>query len=433
MKIFNKINIDWKYLLVLSIVILSPVIYNLIRIFWVVEQGDNTLSMTHFSTYLQMFTEILGAFILIPLFTYKNEEYKQNTFTLFISILTMILVFMIISLIISLTLINPMAHLNPDEDKKLITKYIIFQGFTWVLILYEQYLLSDFIIEKKYNSSIVFCVLSLSLKLTTDILLLSSFSIIDANVATISISSFISTLTIVIVLSILQLLKMKNDDNLKFSKFSFSKLKTYYIRGVVPSIELLIRNLCYSLVTLQALLMLGTDDMNAYNMGGYIYWMVIFKITSIIDYYLISELANGEDGRISKLLFFAIVEGFIVLILGITLSSIYLPFLLQGEEFYRMAIMLSFINIPIMIFISTQSVFKMDLITKNKYIYLLIGTLVNLLFLYLPMIIIIYFTNIIIGFWSNVAIFGISCFIPCTTTVIFSFIINNEEGLENEN
>ncbi len=421
---FNKIDINFKYLLIIGIVILSPVIYNSIRIFWIVEQGENSLAMTHFSTYLQMTVEILGAFLLIPLFTYKKEEYKENSLTIFVSISATMLVFIVFSLITAGILINPMVELNPSESRDLIVKYMIFQSLTWVLIVYEQYLLVDFIIEKNISKALVFCVLSLSLKIILDVLMLSSISIVNTNIASISISSFISSLIIVIVLVLMHLYKLWNEDNLKIDAFNFEQLKNYYIRGVVPAVELLIRNLCYSLVTLQALLMLGEGDWNAYNMGGYIYWVIIFKITSIFDYYLLSDLSERSDYVVTRLVSFAIVESIIITLLGITLSLTYLPSLIGGESHYDKAILLSLVNIPIMLLIAIQNVFKLDLITKNKYSYVLLGALVNLFLLYTPLIVIIYFTPITITFWANVAIFGISCFIPSTITLLSSLYLN---------
>lgn len=421
---FSKIDINFKYLLIIGIVILSPVIYNSIRIFWIVEQGENSLAMTHFSTYLQMTVEILGAFLLIPLFTYKKEEYKENSLTLFVSISATMLVFVVFSLITAGILINPMAELNPSESKDLIVKYMIFQSLTWVLIVYEQYLLVDFIIEKNISKALVFCVLSLSLKIILDVLMLSSIAIVNTNIASISISSFISSLIIVIVLVLMHLYKLWNEDNLKIDAFNFEQLKNYYIRGVVPAVELLIRNLCYSLVTLQALLMLGEGDWNAYNMGGYIYWVIIFKITSIFDYYLLSDLSERSDYVVTRLVSFAVVESTIITLLGITLSLTYLPSLIGGESYYDKAILLSLVNIPIMLLIAIQNVFKLDLITKNKYSYVLFGALVNLFLLYTPLIVIIYFTPITITFWANVAIFGISCFIPSAITLLSSLYLN---------
>ncbi len=425
-KYYDNLNINWKYLLVIVVVVLSPVIYNSIRIFWIVDQGESSLAMTHFSTYLQMTMEIVGAFLLIPLFTYKKEEYKENSLTLFLTISFTMLFFIVASLIVSSIMIKPMVDLNPTESKDLIVKYMIFQGLTWVLVVYEQYLLSDFILERKYSKAIIFCVLSLSLKLVVDMLMLTSFSIIDTNIATISISSFISTLIIVITLLCVHLLKFWNEDKLRKESFSWNQLGTYYYKGVIPALELLIRNLCYSLVTLQALLMLGEADWNAYNMGGYIYWMIIFKITSIFDYYLLSDLSEREDGKMTILFSFAALEASIVLIMGVILTFAYLPSLLNGQSYYSKAILLSIINIPIMIFISTQNVFKLDLITQNKYIYLLGGTLINLVILYTPLIIIIYLTNLSIGFWVNVFIFGISCLIPSVIAIGSSIYLNKK-------
>lgn len=428
---FNKMGIDWKYLAVIATVILSPVIYNSIRIFWIVDQGESSLAMTHFSTYLQMTTEIVGAFLLIPLFTYGKDEYKNNSLTLFITISATLVIFVIASLITSGLLVKPMMNLNPSEDKKLIINFLIFQGLTWVLVVYEQYLLTDTVIEKNYLKAIIFCVSSLSFKIIIDLLMLSNFSVINTNVASISISSFISTLIIVLILIGLHLYKLWKNNKLNLSLFDWNQLKIYYIKGVVPAIELLIRNLCYSLVTLQALLMLGESDWNAYNMGGYIYWMIIFKITSIFDYYILSDLSNRSDNRIMKLVSFSVLESILISFLGVVLTFTYLPSLLDGQSYASRALLLSIVNIPIMIFISIQNVFKLDLVVKDKYIFILGGAIVNLIILYTPLIVIIYLTDIIIGFWVNVFIFGMSCIIPTIITIASSLFFTNKDDKNN--
>lgn len=420
----NKMDINWRYLAVIATVILSPFIYNSIRIFWIVDQGESSLALTHFSTYLQMTMEIVGAFLLIPLFTYNKEEYKSNSFTLFLTVTCTMLIFTLAGLAVSGFLIKPMLEMNPTESKSVITTFLIFQSLTWVLIVYEQYLLTDFIIEGKITKAVVFTILSITLKVAIDILMLSPIAVIDYGVVSVSLSSFLSSLTIVIVLVSIHLLKMKEEEQLNIAMFDLEKLKSYYYRGVFPAMELLIRNLCYSLVTLQALLMLGESDWNAWNMGGYVYWMMVFKVTSIFDYYLLSDLAKTKDNHNFKLITFASVEVVTILILGVVLSSAYLPFLVQGETYAGKAILLSFVNLPIMMFIAVQNVFKTKLVISNNYIYLFFGTIFNLIVLYLPLIIIIYFTNVQIGFWSNFIIFGMSCLIPAVITVASVFYVD---------
>lgn len=415
---FNRMGIDWRYLAIIALVILSPFIYNSIRVFWVVDQGDSSLAMTHFSTYLQMTMEIVGAFLLIPLFTYKSEEYNKNSLTLFINITAMMIIFVVAGLIISGALIHPMMELNPEETKSNITWYMIFQTLTWVLVVYEQYLLVDFLVERKISKALIFAILSLTLKIVFDVFMLSSISFIEPNIVMISLSSFISSLIVVATLVVVHVFKMKEEGNLNLEKFNWNSLKTYYTRGVIPASELLIRNLCYSLVTLQALLMLGENDWNAWNMGGYIYWMMIFKITSIFDYYLISELSNNDNEERLKLFAFSIIEVVIIFVMGVLLSSTYLPTLVNGSEYASKAILLSFVNLPIMMLIAIQNVFKTKLITSNNYVYLFAGTIINLIVLYIPVMIIIYLTSVQIGFWANYAIFGISCLIPSVITVI---------------
>lgn len=90
----------------------------------------DVLAMMYSSLYLQMITEIIGAFLIIPLFTYKKDEHKENLLALFISILIAFILLTITSLITLCFLINPMYKLNSIENKNIIIKYLIFRSFT---------------------------------------------------------------------------------------------------------------------------------------------------------------------------------------------------------------------------------------------------------------------------------------------------------------
>ncbi len=414
--VLNKI--DKKYLLALAAAILAPFIYSWVRVFWIADQGSSAIATTSFQSYIQMFMEIIGAFLLVPILTFRKEEYKQSSYSIFIGVVGVISIAAIVGVLISQTLVNSVYSLNPLESKKNIRIYLTFSSLTTTLLMFEQFLISEIVVDKKTNKAIYFVISSISIKVIIDVLFLSNISPFDFSIILISLSSFISCLlvtTILVVVFILDLIK----DEEKNSKFIHSKLGNYFKRGFIPAFELLIRNLCYTFVTLQIALMLGESDWNAWNMGGFIYWMIIFKFTSIFEYHLLTEMLNEDKEYSNKLAhIYLIINMLIIVLLGILLSLIYLPLSIGNEDWSRKALILSLANIPIMMIIGIQNLIKTKFLSNNKYIYLFIATAINLIIFYLPLLLMIYVFNIQFGFIDNYIIFGISCLIPTVINVI---------------
>ena len=108
-------KIDLKYLISISAAILFPFIYMWIRIFWISDNGSETIATVSFQVYIQMFVEILAAFLLIPLLTYNKQEYNQESLTILTSVLVVLFLAMIGGTFISTLLVEPVSNLNPDE------------------------------------------------------------------------------------------------------------------------------------------------------------------------------------------------------------------------------------------------------------------------------------------------------------------------------
>ncbi len=411
-------NIDKKYLLALAAAILAPFIYSWVRVFWIADQGSSAIATTSFQSYMQMFMEIIGAFLLVPILTFRKEEYKQSSYSIFIGVVGVILIAAIVGVLISQALVKPVYSLNPFESKSNIRIYLTFSSLTTTLLMFEQFLISEIVVDKKTNKAIYFVISSISIKVIIDILFLSNISPFDFSIILISLSSFISCLlvtTILVVVFIFDLIK----DEEKNNKFIISKLGIYFKRGFLPAFELLIRNLCYTFVTLQIALMLGESDWNAWNMGGFIYWMIIFKFTSIFEYHLLTEMLNEDKKYSNKLAqIYLITNMVIIVLLGILLSVIYLPLSIGNESWSRKALILSLANIPIMMIIGIQNLMKTKFLSNNKYIYLFIATTINLIIFYIPLLLMIYVFNIQFGFVDNYIIFGISCLIPTIINAI---------------
>ena len=130
-------KLDKKFLFAISLAILGPFVYSWIRIFWIADQGSGTLAMASFQTYIQMSFEVIGAFILVPIFTYKKNEYKNNSLSIFLAVNISLSIMFILTMFLLPLIFHSMKSLNPDIDNKTLLVYLIFQTLTSVLISYE--------------------------------------------------------------------------------------------------------------------------------------------------------------------------------------------------------------------------------------------------------------------------------------------------------
>ena len=418
-------KLDKRFLIAISCAILGPFIYSWIRIFWIADQGSGTIAMASFQTYIQIAFEVVGAFILVPIFTYKKEEYKRNSLSIFFAVNISLFIMFLITMGLIPFIFNSMESLNPDIDKKTLLIYLLFQTLTSVLISYEQYLTSEIVVDKKESKAIILAVTSVLFKVVVDIIFLSNISPFEFNLAYISISSFISTLLIVIIFIILYFFGRKKEA--KSDSISKDDIVKYYKRGIVPALELFIRNLFYTLVTLKIVMMLGKKDWNTWNMGGFIYWMILFRITSIFDYSLLTESLNNEkEMDTNKLMMFYLgIEFLLFVIVGTILTYTYLPSVIGKEDYLHSSIVLSMAFMPFMIMICLQNQIKIKVISENKYWFLLVATIIENSILYLPLFFIINFSNIQFSLIDNYIIFASGIVIICFINIIqYLYLIN---------
>lgn len=422
-KVLKKLDI--KFLAALSLAILGPFIYSWVRIFWIADQGKDTLAMASFQTYIQMAFEIIGAFILVPIFTYKNSEYKNNSLSVFMSVNIALSIMLLITMGLIPIIFNSMKSLNPGIKDKDLLLYLIFQTLTSTLISYEQYLTSEIIVTKRVNKAIVFAGVSIFFKVIVDILFLSNISPFEFNLSLISVSSFISTLLVVIVFIFFYFLtrkKEKNNDNISKKRMAY-----YYKKGIVPALELLIRNLFYALVTLKIVEMLGEKDWNTWNMGGFIYWVILFRITSVFDYSLLSESLNNDNELDTNdlMMFYLFIEFILFVFIGSILTYTYLPNVIGKEDYLHSSINLSMMFMPFMIIIGLQNQIKTKFLSENKYWYLLVATIIENSLVYLPLFFVINFTNVKFSLIDNYIIFGVGVVLACSINLLqYLYLIN---------
>ena len=148
--------------------------------------------------------------------------------------------------------------------------------------------------------------------------------------------------------------------------------------------------------------------------------MILFRITSIFDYSLLTESLNNEkEMDTNKLMMFYLgIEFLLFVIVGTILTYTYLPSVIGKEDYLHSSIVLSMAFMPFMIMICLQNQIKIKVLSENKYWFLLVATIIENSILYLPLFFIINFSNIQFSLIDNYIIFASGIVIICFINII---------------
>jgi len=248
-------KIDKRFLLVLLFSTLVPIIYSYLRLMWITSEGSETYSMTSFNAYINALAEVFTAFLILPVFSYRKQEYRTKSNSLLFSVFLASMVLLIILLIINYSLLEKMIELNPDASREELLTFLRLTSISKALEIFETYLIYEIAIEKNSAKGIFITTLSLMLKIVIDILLISKFAIVDFNIINVALSSLISTLIVIGTLVILYFFNQHK--TITIQKIHFNDMLNFYKRGFFPGLDKLIGNFFYTFVTLAIVNHLG--------------------------------------------------------------------------------------------------------------------------------------------------------------------------------
>ena len=397
-------KIDRKFLLACIVGIFLPLTYGILRTYFIVSHGSNSYALSSYWSYIQIFMEITGAFLILPLFTFANKKNGNKNFSILVGVVGALLILIMLLFSLTVPLLNSMVEINTDDS---ITRNML-RNFLWLsfisngLLIYEKFLMADVIIERNNKKVYLFTSIALTLKISLDILFLSSISPIEYSVNNIALSQMISTIIIIAFLQIYWFITYyKESSKIKFDK---EELIIYYKKGVVPGFEVAVRNFFYAFVTLKIVNSLGELQWNSWHLAGWVYWHIIFQFTIVFEYVLLSERINNKDLDFKKVTrLFLLFDLAIFIIIGPISIIFILPLIVDEEEWLSLTTITAFIMLPFMYFMGTQGLFRTKFLTENKLRLILYNTLITNLVIQLPVFIIMLF-GVSINYSANLAI-----------------------------
>ncbi len=422
-------KIDKKFLGVLIFSTIVPIIYAYLRLLWVAGDSSESYAMTSFSAYIKAFTEVFTAFIIFPMFSYRKQEYQTKSNSLLFSVFLATILLAIILLSTNPFTLKKMMILNPDASKKELLTYLRIISLSNAIEVFETYLIYEIALAKETNKGIFITSASLLLKIIVDLVLISDWAIIDFNIINVAISSLISS--IIIITLLLTWYFIKQNKTITLQKIKYSEMLEFYRRGFYPGLQKTIGNFFYSFVTLAIVNNLGEVGWNSWHLGSWIFWHVVFKITNVFEYSLLSETINNEEinsRKLTKIYILFDIITFFVLVPILTFTT--LPHVVDNDEWLRLSSITALMMMLPFLATSIGSKLKVKMLLENKFKYILIGTIISNFLINIPI-----YIALLLGksfnYLDNYIFYCLVDYLTFLVDLIFYLaIVNNQTTIE---
>ncbi|NOQ50522.1 MAG: hypothetical protein GQ557_02555 [Mycoplasmataceae bacterium] len=399
-------SLDKKFIFLAFFALILPFAYSWLRLFWIISASADSYTMISFWSYLQALVECFTAFLILPLFTFSKNKQKKS-FSIFsgVSFLVLILFFVMLSLFP--WMIRQMTTQNSSSTLKELKIFLFLTMISMSMEIFVQYLLADIIVERNGLKATTTSVMIVLTSLLFDILFLSNISPFNYSIINITLSSVISSFLIIIVLSVFWFISYFKENN--SITFNINEVKSYYKKGLVPGLNVLIGNFFYSFVTLNIINHMDPLHMNSWHMAGWMYWNIIFKITIILQYILIAERINNHNDFDSRFAtyWFMIIDFVIFLILVPISGLLILPTVIDDQSWLRLSTTSAFLMAPFFLFMGMSNKLNTKFITEDKMHYMLYQIIFSTMIIELPIWILL-LIGINVGYWQNMTIWMIS-------------------------
>lgn len=419
-------NLNKIFILSVFVGIFLPLLYTFLRTLFIIDNGSNSYAMTQYWVYIQVALEVIGAFLILPIFTFNKEHHLRKNIAILFFVIIILIFILIILFSFTPILLDDMEKMNNDQDitRNDLRNFLFISIIANIFLIYEQFLLSEVICEQKSIKVLILTALSLTFKISIDLLFLAPFSPIEFNINNLALSQLISSFIIILVLQIMWILSyLKNK-----SKAVFSELKKYFYRGIIPGLESFIRNFFYIFVTLEIVNSLGENEWNSWNLANWIYWQLLFQFVTIFQYSLVAERVNNKKINSDQATYFFIfIDILIFLILTPILITFIIPILIDSNEinWLNLTTQTAWILFPFMLILSITTLLKTKFLVENKLHYILISTIITNFIIYFPVFICLQI-GINFNYNANLILWSIGIFLSFITCIFqFKYLLNN--------
>ncbi len=395
---------------------------------------SDVFNLSSFQIYITNILRVFSAFLIVPLFTFKNKELDKhsNSFAVGITIIcgVMLIMLMAISPLIVIAMKNANTGIGMISNDDIWT-YVILSNFSSIISLLESYFIYNMIFQNRLNESMFYSIISLVLKLFFTTLLITKLSPFVFQFWFISLTHVCAVGIMLLVLLIDYAIR-NNDEK----KIEIKKIFTYYKRGIMPGLEELIGTLVYVFFTL-SIIDHRSMDWSAWNLSNNIMLWGIMNVTLILRYSLYYESMNSDEPGFRDTLQNYYL--FLNLVVFSTLTIFYffmIPLLINGSKEWdagkwilltRQTLVAMY---PVMLMLEIKKQFEIKLINTNKFYFILINTIIDALLIKIP-IGILWKTNVIsIGYWLNLIIWGFGVFVVVSLTTFEYYLVKRNPDFD---
>ena len=388
----------------------------------VLHKGDTTYSSSSFQIYINLFISILSVFLIVPLFTFKGKDLDHYSHSFLASIGFMTLLVILITLGFSPYVVDSMAKVNPKTHINEIWLFVIFSDVSLALGILETYLIYNMIFQKRIYTSMILSFLGLLLKVFFIVLFISGVSPFHFKIWYITFATFVSAVLGVVVLLWFYIRDNKNHK----LPLNIKKALEFYKRGFLPGIEKAIGTGFYMLLTLNVINK-HTDEWRAWSLADTIILWGIMSITLVLRYSLYYETVSTQDMKhLNKVQNYYLLLSLGIFVIMTILFAEILSFV--NLSWKALAIKTLFAMTPFMFLEEVKKQYEIRLINKRTFYFILFNTILDALFIKMPLFFLNKYNIVHLTFWTNYALWaGGITFVVTLTTIQFHWIKNKQE------
>lgn len=420
------LNVNKKFIFAAMIAIFCLSFSALFQTLFVIK--NNSFNLSSFQIYITNILRVFSAFLIVPLFTFKNKDLDKNSNSFVFGILIICGIMLLILMMFSPLIVEGMKKANKDSiSNSDIWNYVILSNISSIIALIESYFIYNMIFQNRLNESIFYSVMSLVLKVFFTTLLITSLSPFEFKFWFIALANVCSVGLMFLVLSIDYIYRNKNNNNI-----NFQNIFLYYKRGLIPGLEELIGTLVYVFFTL-SVIDHSTMDWAAWNLSNTIMLWGIMNVTLIFRYSLYYETMNRSDNNFRDSLQnnYLIFNVIIFSLLTVFYYSL-IPLFINGStewdhrEWIKLTRQTLLGMFPFMLMLETKKQFEIKLINTNRFYFILLNTVLDAFLIKIPMGILWKMNVIEIDYWSNLIIWGFGITLVLSlTTIEYIFLRHN--------
>lgn len=431
-KSFTKIKdeVNWKLLSMTFITSLIPFLYSLFRIYFISESESFLINASSW-VYLTLMTEVVMFAGVLPIYRFvaninnKKAKLRKSIFAIIMSI-GLGMIFLLIAFCFIPLLADQISNVPGNEGvtQQDIVNFLFVSMFGEFFRIISMMTNAVLIMTGETYSLLLIMIANLAASVTSDILLVSNYALVNPSLGSLSISTLIGPgFTLITFVSYFFIKNRKQIDNV-FTRenFSLRESKKYWKIGLITGLEALIRNAFYAGVVLQINNKIDIEAINSWNASMFIWFSVFSIITNSVSQAGIVDFSQKGKDVIGSYTKISIVSYIFIGALIYPVNEFLMPWNQNHGTHVEQAKNITYLTLPFFILMSFNTLLNNYQLSCGKIWKYLTQTIIANVLVMVPAAIIFYgkFANptIDMTIWT----FNASIAVSFMTSAILYFI-----------